>query len=645
MRYERFRLEVRPAELTAFDRPAVLSRARDLLQKHPGIELVDITKATSGVDISVGFATGDPADEIVSDVLRRALELSGATGQFRRIGERSQRHRIRERPLRHRQAGPSGPEGPQLRPSEDSPPPRADLRPSRPALEQAAERSSGLDADAPLSTLAEQRQARSILAEQKPVRSEPPRRRRMVGQCPDTVRVGETFSLLVRIGVSEGGTELKSFAVPAEGLDVLIVVHAPGLRVVGGERQMLRVPAEGDSEPSMFELVADSPGARKISITAWQQGSYLGELLVDLAAFADAPASRPQSVRAELSRETVDGAVTLVVRYDPGRNAYRFQFYDIDNPREEVHALSNPPGPLVEELVNELDRLAEGRTGYSAAETRDYLQDAGARLWQQLLPQRVRDQFWERQNRIRQLTIIADGDAVPWELLYPMDPGHDAGFLVEQFPVTRDLFDRPPLVRSLRLHPARFVLPPDSPEAAGDEVAGLRHLLQAGWSPEAVLSEFTPLRRLVNQGGFGLLHFACHNSFSPTGGSSISLGNRPFTVTNLQSARINRSLLSSTPVIFLNACRTAGLAATYNGLDGWAEAFMQAGAGAFVGSLWAVTDGAAREFAQEFYHQLRGGLPLGEAVTAARGSAASQPGDPTWLAYTVYGDPRARLPV
>ena len=73
-----------------------------------------------------------------------------------------------------------------------------------------------------------------------------------------------------------------------------------------------------------------------------------------------------------------------------------------------------------------MDSLAEGRARYSAAETRDYLQDAGARLWQQLLPQRVRDQFWERQDRIRQLTIIADGDAVPWKLIYPMDPGHDA---------------------------------------------------------------------------------------------------------------------------------------------------------------------------------------------------------------------------
>jgi hypothetical protein len=634
MRYERFRLEVRPAELTAFDRPAVLSRARDLLRAHPGIGVEDITKARSGVDISVRLATGDPADEIVSDVLRRALGLPEASGQFRRI------------PWPASQSGPAGPESsPRLdrSPGADGAqsPPRSPGSPSAPrepspslgaaSGEEFASRLNYADA------------VRSLRAREKPVRSGPPRRRRMVGQCPDTVLVGETFSLLVRIGVSEGGAELKSFTVPAGGLDILLVLHAPGLRVLGGERQTLRVPAEGDSEPSMFELVADSPGARKISITAWQDGSYLGELQVELTAFADAPASRPQSVRAELSREIVDGAVTLVVRYDPARNAYRFQFHDIDNPREEVHALSNPPGPLVEELVNELDRLAEGRTGYSAGETRDYLQDAGARLWQQLLPQRVRDQFWERQNRIRQLTIIADGDAVPWELLYPMDPGHDAGFLVEQFPVTRDLFDRPPLVRSLRLHPARFVLPPDSPEAAGDEIAGLRHLLQAGQSPEAVLSEFTPLRRLISQGGFGLLHFACHNSFSPVGGSSISLGNQPFTVTNMQTARINRSLLSSTPVIFLNACRTAGLAATYNGLDGWAEAFMQAGAGAFVGSLWSVTDGAAREFAQEFYHQLREGLPLGEAVTAARGSAASQPGDPTWLAYTVYGDPSARL--
>jgi CHAT domain len=470
-----------------------------------------------------------------------------------------------------------------------------------------------------------------------------PRQRYLLGQCPDTVAPGRPFSLLVRIATSGGGAGLKAFDVPPEGLDVLIVVHAPGMRVLGGERRTLRVPADGDSEPVMFELQADAPGAARISVTAWQGGNYLGELPVEVTALRGAAETWPHDTRAALAGDTADGVVTLEVRYDPARQVYHFQFHDIDNPRAERHSLSYDPGPLVESLVNDLDSLAQGRVGYSAAETRDYLIDAGARLWQQLLPQQVRDQFWERQHRIRQLTIIADRDAVPWELLYPMDRGRDMGFLVEQFPVTRDLFDRPPLRRSLRLRPARFVLPSGSPAAAADEIAALSRLIDAGPPAAPVLAGFTPLRELITHGDFGLLHFACHNRFSPVGGPSINLDSRPFTVTNMETARINRTLQPSAPLVFINACRTAGLAATYNRLDGWADAFMQAGAGAFVGSLWSVTDDVARDFASEFYAQLTAGRPLGEAVAAARRAAASQPGDPTWLAYTVYGHPRATL--
>jgi len=95
--------------------------------------------------------------------------------------------------------------------------------------------------------------------------------------------------------------------------------------------------------------------------------------------------------------------------------------------------------------------------------------------------------------------------------------------------------------------------------------------------------------------------------------------------------------------VFINACRSAGLAATYNRLDGWASKFLEAGAAAFIGSLWAVSDGASREFAQELYRRLQHGLTLGDAVMAARKAAASTPDDPTWLAYTVYGDPRATI--
>jgi hypothetical protein len=334
--------------------------------------------------------------------------------------------------------------------------------------------------------------------------------------------------------------------------------------------------------------------------------------------------------------------VSLVVRYDPTQQAYRFEFRDEDNPNEVHSNLAYDPGPVVEQLIAELDSLAAGRSGYSAGQTRDYLVNAGARLWQQLVPGQLREQFWDRQHRIRQLTILADKDAVPWELLYPMDPGHDAGFLVEQFPVTRAIFGWRP-GRTLRLQPARFVLPEGSLHEAAAEVEAMRRLLDPGHTSGAVISELTPLTDLISSGRFGLLHFACHNTYEPVGGSSIRLGRVRFTPTLLEVAVIRKALQASAPTVFINACRSAGLAATYNRLDGWASKFLEAGAAAFIGSLWAVSDGASREFAGELYRRLKHGDTLGGAVMKARKAAASTPDDPTWLAYTVYGDPGATI--
>jgi CHAT domain len=577
-----FRLDSDPAGPPDLALESVLSRARDRLAAHPGFELLHIGKAPTGLDIAVRVSPGLD-DDVVTGALWHALGIPAGQGwRLRRI----------ERP---------------------------DLSPG-----------SGY-AYSWASTPPGPRGVRSA-----------PRLRYLRGECPQTVRVGRKFSLLVRISESPGGRQLNSFHVPPGGLSVAIIVHAPGLRLLDGEEQALRVPAEGDSEWIRFELAASAPGPQRISVTAWHGGTFLGEMPVEVSAELDARNDSLQEHSAELAREIVDGAVTLEVIYERAANAYRFRFHDVDNPREELQPLTYEPGPLVEQLVSQLNELAAGGLGYSAAETRDYLMDEGARLWRSLLPQRLREQFWERQHRIRQLTIMSDRDAVPWELLYPRDRRREAGFLVEQFPVTRDLFERPRLVRALRLHPARFVRSNDALSSADAEIATLTTLLGVPPSPDSIVSEFSSLRRLMQRGGFGLLHFACHSSFSPgSNGSSIDLGNRPFTVTNLESARADMALRPATPLIFLNACRTASSHATYNGLDSWAQAFMQAGAGAFIGSLWAVTDEAAQQFAAEFYRHFQAGRPLGEAMAAARNAAAREAGDPSWLAYTVYGDPHA----
>jgi hypothetical protein len=51
---------------------------------------------------------------------------------------------------------------------------------------------------------------------------------------------------------------------------------------------------------------------------------------------------------------------------------------------------------------------------------------------------------------------------------------------------------------------------------------------------------------------------------------------------------------------------------------------------------------AAAEFSRAFYGALKSGATLAEAARTARAAIKSS-GDQTWLAYTVYGEPTARL--
>jgi hypothetical protein len=49
--------------------------------------------------------------------------------------------------------------------------------------------------------------------------------------------------------------------------------------------------------------------------------------------------------------------------------------------------------------VGGLNELAKGRSGYSAGQARDYLVNSGTALRRELVPQALREQFCDRQNR------------------------------------------------------------------------------------------------------------------------------------------------------------------------------------------------------------------------------------------------------
>ena len=78
------------------------------------------------------------------------------------------------------------------------------------------------------------------------------------------------------------------------------------------------------------------------------------------------------------------------------------------------------------------------------------------------------------------------------------------------------------------------------------------------------------------------------------------------------------------------------------GVSGFAQAFLKGGAGAFIGSLWAVGDRPARVFSEALYMALLAGSDLAEASRKAREKAKTA-GDATWLAYVVYGHPYLKV--
>jgi CHAT domain-containing protein len=153
---------------------------------------------------------------------------------------------------------------------------------------------------------------------------------------------------------------------------------------------------------------------------------------------------------------------------------------------------------------------------------------------------------------------------------------------------------------------------------------------------------------LFTAGGFQVLHIATHGQFNAEDAdqSVIELTDDTLRPGDLRGALL-RGIRQSMPLVFLNVCDGGRANFGLTGLGGWAEKlFQEANAAAFVGALWEVHDSLAVEFSKHFYDRLAAGDTLGEAMRAARTHLRDlDPVNPTWLAYTLYGDPNAAVQI
>ena len=490
-----------------------------------------------------------------------------------------------------------------------------------------------------------------------------PQIRFLQGRFPTRVRLADTATLQVRIALAPGkerNAPLREIVVPAEGLDAMLVVYARGFEVLEGDHRPVKIPFSADSDWVPFTLKAARTGIHDLDVTAYtKDGAFLGSLSLEVTVDEYLPTGESHNYQQPLRRRLAEDEITLTIRYDDVNRIYRFQLGlqmrdGKPVPLDEVpgQRLQQTPVDAVESLVRGLNEIAKGYSKFTAEQSRIWLRNKGIDLWQSFIPQELQRQFWNLQGRIKKILIVSDiqGDPVPWELLYPFQRGtsNDAGFLAEQFLVSRWVSPADPPASQLHLGNAAFVEPrTGSPlPQAEQEINNIRGLMrQRGIGTGNPVGDLTSLLDLLNAGGFNLLHFACHNSYKS---AEISMGGSPFQPVFLREHQGRYA--SAAPLVFINACRSDVQMPSYTSLEGWARAFLATGVGAFIGTLWEVRDETAAQFAEEFYRSLLGTGPmetgpktLGEALMAARKAVRDVPGDPTWLAYTLYGDTAAAV--
>ena len=252
--------------------------------------------------------------------------------------------------------------------------------------------------------------------------------------------------------------------------------------------------------------------------------------------------------------------------------------------------------------------------------------------------------------RIR-LSVDNAGDlsGLPWELL--RDPSNDFLALSRRTPIiryTQQLNTRPPATISLPLRVLVMIsAPKDFPEL--DVEGEWQRLQEATASLRAQglvelerldTATLIALQRKLRGGVYHVFHFIGHSHYDPASQQGVlAFENEQDNSKGqiISGAALSRELAEESTVrlVVLNSCHSAGRSPT-DSFAGIASSLVTRGIPAVVAMQFAITDGAAKAFAEEFYRAIAEMLPLDAATREARRAIANRVGNSEWATPVLY---------
>lgn len=481
--------------------------------------------------------------------------------------------------------------------------------------------------------------------------------RTVVATLPDTIVQDETVSLLVELTAPKLADLGIDVALPA-GSQVHVIVQARrGLAVEGRFEGDLTLLPDEDTLPLRFNVRAVDLGPAELRVLAFHDGLPLGALTLTTivvpmggATGTGRPVTREHGV-APTSLRLPDLQMLVLEQTQGSRTQFEIRLTSpnsalgLNYKRFGPVALRSDAAAFFREFFDQIENLPTETPDERAAVERA-VAERGSYLFQELFPAELRQLVWSLRNSIRSVVIQSEEPWIPWELckMFGEENGRivEGPFFSESFAVSRWVpelrFKEPLTLKNMAL-----VVPGDSGlPMAVEERDYVLSLTGADRRVTAVPARPSELQAGFASGDFDVWHFTGHGlADENVDSSSIVLENgQEFQPRSLTGTALN--LGRGNPLVFFNACQVGRSGVALTGAGGWAHRFIQAGAAAFVGTYWSVSDAPACRFAKEVYSRLVTGIPIGIAVKEAR-AAIRTPDDPTWLAYTLFANPLAAV--
>ncbi|MGK7898272.1 MAG: hypothetical protein AB4372_32825, partial [Xenococcus sp. (in: cyanobacteria)] len=266
-------------------------------------------------------------------------------------------------------------------------------------------------------------------------------------ECPNSSPIDQTFTIYIKLLTQQPKTETKGISI-AEA-KILLVLKAHNFKFVEPINQeevsntkVIEIQRSSDTEVPFF-LVPTESGVHEIQVNFIQDGMPIGTVKQNIEITTKQeitnekePEPQPNNPSAlDLNNPFPVQQADLELRIQFKKQQQRLVFYltstKIDYFYKEIGEveLNDSLENIIQSFYQELGNIASNSRKLGSSDSdnsqnnseiiNDILEETGTTLWRQLIPDTLKQHYWEFKSSVKSLLIISDEPWIPWEIIKP----------------------------------------------------------------------------------------------------------------------------------------------------------------------------------------------------------------------------------